>query len=73
MPDELSAEFFDWLDEQPQRRGGGRIVSVREVAESRSQPREGAPQPASSRFPGMERRRHQLAILTHMLEKEDWG
>ena len=33
MPDEPSHAFFDWLDEQPQRRGGGRIVSVKEVAE----------------------------------------
>lgn len=66
--------FFAWLDEQPERRAGGRIISVREVAEPRSQLREDAPQPGRpSRFPGMERRRHQLALMARQLEKEARG
>jgi excisionase family DNA binding protein len=58
--------FFDRLDEQPERRGGGRIVSVTEIAERRSQSRA----VLHARHPDIERRRHQLAILGHMLEKE---
>ena len=84
MPDEPSSEsapksrlgpgFFAWLSEQPERRGGGRIVSVREVAELRSQLREGVPQPARpSRSREMEKRRHQLALMAHQLEIEARG
>ena len=71
MPDERSA-FFAWLDEQPQRRGGGRIVSVREVAELRSQLRGGVLQPARSpRFPELERRRRRLALIAARIEAEE--
>jgi hypothetical protein len=81
MPDDLSA-FLDWFDEQPRTPAGvlvpggrGGEMRVRSAplafAEWRSQLRGGAPQPARSpRFPEVEKRRHQLAILTHMLEKE---
>jgi hypothetical protein len=72
MPDEPSAAFFAWLDQTPQRRRGGRIISVREVAESRSQLREGLPQPVGpSRFPQLERRRRRLALMAYQLEKEE--
>jgi hypothetical protein len=72
MPDEPSAAFFRWLDERPRRRGGGRIVSVRDVAESRSQLREGVPQPARpSRFPELERRRRRLALISARIEADE--
>jgi hypothetical protein len=72
MPDKPSAEFFKSLDETPQRRGGGRIVSVREVAESRSQLRGAAPQPARSpRFPELERRRSRLALISARIEADE--
>jgi hypothetical protein len=78
------AAFFDWLDEVPRTphgvliHGGGGEMRVRPVevafAEWRSRHLGGTSQPACPpRFPELERRRHQLAILTHMLEKDDRG
>jgi hypothetical protein len=74
MADEPSAAFFAWLDEQPERRGGGWIVSVREVAESRSQLRGAVPQPGRPpRYPEAEKRHNQLKIFAYLIEKDERG
>jgi hypothetical protein len=58
--------YLDRLDEQPERRGGGHIVSFKEIAEQRSR-RQAAP----LWLQAVERRRHQLAIFAHMIEREE--
>jgi hypothetical protein len=80
MPDnDLSAEFFNWLDQQPCSPEG---VLVREGHETRVRPavsvyaewrslRGAVPQPGRSpRFADVERRRNQLALMAYQLEKE---
>ena len=59
---ELTQEFWDRLDETPQRRGGGFVVSFG-PAEFRSG--------LVPRFPRLERRRKQLAEITRRLEMEE--
>lgn len=61
--------YFDWLDEQPQRRAGGFIVRF----EGKSKPRQRGIAKAEyrSRFPRLERARNLTAILGHLLERED--
>jgi hypothetical protein len=82
MPDnDLSADFFSWLDQVACSPEG---VLVQEGHETRVRPalnvyaewrslRGSRPQPAParpSRFPEVERRRHQLALMAYQLEKE---
>jgi hypothetical protein len=62
VPPEVE-RYFNWLDEQPQRRAGGFIVGVRTTSanrEFRSRPR-------------LERCRNRLTILQHLIEKDDRG
>jgi hypothetical protein len=58
--------FFDWLDEKPQRRGGGFIVAVKDskAAERRSRP-------MAAWSVEHERRRRRLEILSRQLELEE--
>jgi hypothetical protein len=66
---ELPQAFWDALDEAPQRRAGGYIVSVKarsEQPESRMADLE-----YRSRFPRLERARNLTALLAAALEKEE--
>jgi hypothetical protein len=71
--------FFDWLDEVPRtptgvlsyERGETRVQPISVVAAEWRSRHLGGAQPCPPRFPELERRRNQLAILTHMLEKEE--
>jgi hypothetical protein len=66
---ELPQAFWDELDETPQRRAGGYIVSVKarsERPESRMADLE-----HRSRFPRREARARYLELLGYLIEKED--
>jgi hypothetical protein len=78
---DLSAEFWAWLDQMPCSPEGvlvqeGHETRVRPAvsvfAEWRSQMRGSAPQPVRSpRFPEVEKRRNQLALIAYQLAKEE--
>jgi len=77
MPNTLSPEFFDWLDEQPRTPTGVLVIEggetrVRPISYAFAEWRSRHPQPArtASPHPDVERRRNQLAIFADLIEKE---
>ena len=67
---ELPQAYFDALDETTERRGGGYLIAMRSAEEAVDEP-ERETRSRAPRFPRREARMRRLAILTHMLEKEN--